>query len=85
MDATKVIEMSKYLESQCDTTMIGTTQAARSLQIQFLCNHARTMCMMYQATGFERYLTQAKIDLDMAKTIKVGFLRPLGAAQKEVA
>jgi len=85
-DVTKVIDMSEYLESQCnDTVMIGTREATKSIHIQYLCKHARTMCMMYEATGEIRYLKQARYDLDLASTIKVGFQRPLGVHKKEVA
>lgn len=85
MDTTKIIDMSKYFESQCETAVIGTTQATKSLHIQYLCKHARTMVMMYEASGDTKYLQQAKKDLDLAHTIKVGFLRPLGVTQKEAA
>lgn len=85
-DVTKVIDMSEYLESQCNNTvMIGTCESTKSIHIQYLCKHARTMCMMFEATGEQRYLQQARNDLDLASTIKLGFFRPLGVHIKEVA
>ena len=80
---TEVIELFKKEETE--TVMLGTPEATRSIQVQSLCSHARTMCMMYEATGEPRYLTQARIDLDMARQIKAGYPRPLGAITKEVA
>jgi hypothetical protein len=53
--------------------------------IKFLCSHARTMLMMYRATGDQKYIERAKSDLDLARTIKVGFMRPLGALPNEAA
>jgi hypothetical protein len=85
-DVTDVIDMTQYMESQCkETVMIGTSESTKSIHIQYLCKHARTMCMMYEATGEQRYLEQARHDLDLARTIQVGFLRPLGVHKKEVA
>lgn len=78
MKVTTVLDMSKHLETNCQTT--------KSIHINYLCKHARTMCMMYEATGEQRYLQQARIDLDMASTIRTGFLRPLGViTSKKVA
>jgi hypothetical protein len=81
---TKVINMCVGLESS-DTVMIGTPEATKVLHINHLCKHARTMCMMYEVTGEQRYLQQAKSDLDLANTIKVGFLRPFSVHQQEAA
>ena len=81
---TKVLNMCVGLESS-DTVMIGSDEATKSIHINHLCKHARTMCMMYEATGEQRYLQQAKSDLDLATTIKVGFLRPLGVTTREAA
>ena len=80
---TEVIELFKKEATQ--TVMIGTPEATRSIQVQHLCSHARTMCMMYEATGDSKYLTQARIDIDTARHIKTGFLRPLGALTKKSA
>ena len=48
------------------------------VQLEMLLAHARTMCMMYKATGENRYLNRARLDLQTAKSIQVGFVRPLG-------
>ncbi len=77
-ETTKIIEMSKFLEEKQETVMLGSSECNRSIQVQFLCKHGRTMCMMYQATGEQRYLDQARLDLDKAKEIQAGFIRPLG-------
>lgn len=45
---------------------------------EFLLAHARTMCMMFRATGDNKYLKLAKEDIQVIKDIKVGFMRPLG-------
>lgn len=50
-----------------------------AVQIKMLCYHARTMIMMWQATGHSRYLGQARLDLLRAKSIReCKFVRPLG-------
>ena len=67
------------------TVMIGTCESTKSMHIQYLCKHARTMCMMFEATGERRYLKQARHDLDLANTIKVGFMRPLGVILDKAA
>lgn len=54
-------------------------------EIQMLLAHARTMLMMYEATKDHQYIDRAKKDIDMVKTLKVGFFRPLGALEKEAA
>lgn len=54
-------------------------------KIEMLLAHARTMCMMYEASKDARYLERAKKDLAAVKTLKVGFFRPLGALEKEAA
>ena len=45
---------------------------------KYLIAHARTMCMMYRATGDNKYLKLARKDIRLIKDIKVGFMRPLG-------
>ena len=84
MDATKVINMSKFLESN-ETTMIGTDEATRSMHVNYLCKHARTMCMMFEASNDTKYLEQAKKDIALAHQIKAGFMRPIGAIKSEAA
>lgn len=47
--------------------------------VMFYLAHARTMCMMYKATGEVRYLRRARIDIANAKRLKKGdFVRPMG-------
>ena len=82
--STNIINMSQFLE-RTETTMLGTPEATCSIQINHLCKHARTMVMMYEATGDQRYLKQARLDLDLAQQIKVGFIRPLGVLKSEAA
>ena len=47
--------------------------------------HGRSMILMYQATGEERYLQRARADYAMAQSIQVGFERPLGAITNDAA
>lgn len=83
---TSIQEITNVLEFEAEqTVMIGTSEATKSIQIQSLCKHARTMLMMFSATGDQKYVKQAKSDLDLARTIKVGFMRPLGALPNEAA
>jgi len=42
------------------------------------CMHGKTMLMMYSATNDDKYLKQAQLDMMRAKSIKAGFIRPLG-------
>ena len=77
-DETKVIDMAKELESTTETTLLGTPECLREIQVEMLCKHGRTMVMMYKATGEKRYLQQARLDLEQAKSIKTGFVRPMG-------
>ena len=58
---------------------------SKQARVQFLCNHARTMCMMYEASGNQRYLQQARIDLDMATSTIRGFIRPFGVIARNKA
>lgn len=67
----KVIKFNK-------TTMIGTKECTNQIYVEYLCKHARTMLMMYKASGDNKYLKQARLNLDRAKSIKVGFMFPLG-------
>lgn len=51
----------------------------RSEQIRYMLAHARTMCMMYEATKDRKYLQRARVDILRAQSIKeCGFIRPLG-------
>ncbi len=48
-------------------------------QASILLKHARTMCLMYEATGDDKYLSRARLDMMRAKSIiECGFIRPLG-------
>jgi hypothetical protein len=47
--------------------------------------YARTMAFMFKATKQRHYLTKARMCLDKARDIKVGFMRPLGALVNGVA
>ena len=74
-----VLELTQTLEQSTETTMIGTEECMNNVHVQYLCKHARTMCMMYKATGESRYLTQARLSVRQAKSIKEsGFIRPMG-------
>ena len=84
-ETSTIMTLSEALEGYEPTVMIGTPECTKTIQVQYLCAHARTMCMMYEATGEQRYLKQARIDLDTAHAIKLGFQRPLGVHIKEVA
>ena len=78
MDTTKVIDLAEVLETT-ETTMLGTIECTNKIQIDMLCRHARTMCLMFKATGERRYLDQARLDVLRAKSIKEsGFVRPMG-------
>lgn len=52
---------------------------------EFYLANARTYCMMYRVTGQPQYLKQARECLDRAYTMKVGFMRPLGALAGKAA
>ena len=67
-DETNVIDMKKFF-----------CVSDEDIQADMLVRHARTMIMMFKATGERRYLSQAKLDVLRAKSIlRSGFLRPLG-------
>lgn len=76
MNETKVINMNDYLHTKQD----------REIQASMLCKHARTMLMMYEATGDRKYIHTARIDIRNAKSIlRSGFVRPLGVLLLESA
>lgn len=78
MKTTKVINMSEYLDSKCEST--------KNIQARMMCAHARTMCMMYEATKEVRYLQQARLDIAQARSIlQQDFIRPLGVIITKVA
>ena len=80
MDTTKVIDMQEFVESKTgETTMIGTPECTIQLQVEHLAKHGKTMLMMYDATGEQRYLDQARLDYRQAKSLlNAGFVRPQG-------
>lgn len=85
-ETTEVINMAEKLEKDQSTVMLGTDECTTQIQIEMLCKHGRTMCMMYQATKDNKYLKQARLDLERAKSLKeVGFIRPLGVLLNKVA
>lgn len=68
------------------TVMFNSEQEQRQNHIDMYLRHARTMCMMYEATGESSYLARARQDVNNAKSIlRGGFLRPLGVHFKEAA
>lgn len=83
-ETTKLLKISDHLKTN-ETVMIGTEECADQLHIEHLCKHGRTMIMMYRASGDEKYLKQARLDLLRAKSIKAGFMRPLGAILNNAA
>lgn len=85
MDETKVIDMAKMLEQSTETTLVGTPEHVKQVQVQMLCANARTMCMMYRITNESYYLARAKASIDQARSIKRGFVRPRGVLSLEVA
>ena len=55
------------------------------VKVDMLLRHARTMLMMYKATLQKSYIQRAKQDIDLAKSLRRGFLRPLGVLPLEAA
>ncbi len=83
-EETKLLKMADHIKTD-ETVMVGTEECTNQLQVEFLCKHGRTMVMMYQASGDDKYLKQARLDLKRAKSIKAGFMRPLGAILNNAA
>ena len=72
-----ITEVIDLLKDQ-PTTMIGSQETTRTIQVDSLARHARTMIMMYRATGDRKYLKQARLDIWTARDIQAGHQRPLG-------
>lgn len=67
------------------TTIVGSPELTKQVQIRSLAKYGKTMLMMYDATGEDKYLKQARLCYEQAKSIKVDFVRPLGALYNKVA
>jgi len=87
MQTTKtLLDLKLFIEEEHGTTILGSDECTNQQQADMLARHARTMIMMYKATGERRYLAQAKLDIHRAKSIlRSGFIRPLGVTLYKAA
>jgi len=77
-DVAKIIKLNECVKSD-ETTVLGSEECVNQLHIKYLYKHARTMCMMYEASNDKKYLKQARLTLEKARSIKeVGFIRQWG-------
>lgn len=83
-----IVQLAMHLQCVDDvsiTTIIGSKKLTKQVQIRSLAKHGKTMLMMYEATGEHKYLKQARLCYEQAKSIEVDFVRPLGALYNKVA
>ena len=69
-DTTNIINMSEYINNP---------------EIRMLAMHGKSMLLMYDATGEQRYLDRARQDYDKITSLRSGFMRPIGAIIDEAA